>query len=117
LTSATDGRERGEFRNRPGRDLLAALALGYLALAIPVLIITQSIGVLLSSGLIVVLVPIGVILAIMKADLNAALALALLVGVATTFFFRLPGFVRIPLLFALFAGLYYCTLVAGTVLD
>ena len=116
MTSATDG-ERGEFRNRPGRDLLVALVLGYLALAIPVLVMTQSAGVLASAGLILVLVPVGVLLAIMKADLTAALALALVVGLATSFFIRMPGFLRVPLLLALFAGLYYCTLVAGTVLD
>ena len=116
MTSETDDIRKREFRNRPGRDLLVALAIAYVALAIPAVILSQS-AALATAAMVCALVPVGLLLAIMKADLIAALGLALIVALAVTFAVRMPGYVRVPLLVAIFAGCYYCTLQAGTVIN
>ena len=106
-----------KWRNRPGRDLLIALLVSYAALAVPVLLVTQDVSGFVTAGLIYGMVPVGLILAIMKADLIAAVGLALVLGVMAVFILRMPGLVRVPVLLAMFAASYYCTLVSGTVLN
>src|SRR5688572_6062752 len=117
LTSRTDEDGVREFRNRPGRDLLLALVISYLMLAVAALVLSQSMAALGSAALVAALVPVGLLLAMMKVDLNAGLGLVAVLALAAAFLIRMPGYVRVPLLVVIFAGAYYVTLQAGAVLD
>ena len=113
MTSEASGLPK-EFRNRPGRDLLIALAVGYAAAALPLLMAAPAVETLLSAALACAMIPMGVMVAIMRADLMALLGLGLLVALVLAFVFRMPGVVRVPLLLAIFGAAYWCALQAGT---
>lgn len=113
LTSEASGLPK-EFRNRPGRDLLIALAIGYLAAAMPLLVAVPAPETLLSAALACAMIPLGVMVAIMRADLISVVGLGLLVALVVAFAVRLPGVVRIPLLLVIFGAAYWCAMQAGT---
>ena len=116
MTSETSGGLPKEFRNRPGRDLLIALGIGYIVAAAALLLAAPAFETLLAAGLACAMIPLGVMVAIMRADLMAIFGLALIVALVAIFAVRMPGLVRVPLLLAVFGGAYWCAMQSGTLI-
>lgn len=116
LTSETEQPRRAEFRNRPGRDLLIALAICYLPLAVLGLMQSADPMALVNALIAFVVVPLSLLLIIAQTNLYSAAVGGLFVLLVVAFVVRLQWFIRIPLLVAIFVGAYYTVALAGVTL-
>ncbi len=116
MTSETEQPRRAEFRNRPGRDLLVALAICYLPLAVLGLMQSADPMALVNALIAFVVVPLSLLLIIAQTNLYSAAVGGLFVLLVVAFVVRLQWFIRIPLLVAIFVGAYYTVALAGVTL-
>jgi hypothetical protein len=119
MTSATgDYRTLNKWRNRPGRDLLIALVILYVAAAIYTF--TQSgdvSGSLMAPFLVGLTLPMGFAQALMIPTWTTLVALAIPLALILIIAIRMPGYVRVPLLLLLAAVSFYVTWAMGIVIS
>lgn len=107
------------WRNRPGRDLLLALALLYVGFAAYGFYLSGDVtGSLTSPLLVAMTLPMGLAHAVLTMNgLLTPLALVLPFALIAILIIRMPGFVRVPLLIAISLLAGYVTLQMGIVVS
>ena len=107
------------WRNRPGRDLLIALAILYAMFAAYAFYVSQDVtGSLTSPLLLAMTLPMGLAHAVLTINgLLTPVALAVPVALVVVLVVRMPGYLRIPLLVALVLVAVYVTVQMGIVVS
>lgn len=119
-TSAGDFRSLNRWRNRPGRDLLIALAILYVAgvaYAFSLALDGDISGALFAPFVLALTLPMGILHALMIPGWITLPALALPFVLIALLVVRMPGYVRVPLLIALAGAAIYVTWMMGIVVS
>jgi hypothetical protein len=99
--------------NRPWRDLLVALAIPYFVVAIYAAIQFSSLQPLVSTLMLVLLMPLTLFLLGAQMSPLALVAMALLAAGAVALALPMRSLLRVPILMALVVGLYWITASTG----
>lgn len=120
MSTTTPGEVRSlnRWRNRPGRDLLIALAILYLAgvaYAFALSFKGDVSGALIAPFVLALTLPMGILHALMIPSWITIPALALPVALIAVLAIRMPGYVRVPLLIVVAGAAIYVTWMMGIV--
>ena len=115
-TTTGEVRSLNRWRNRPGRDLLIALAILYVAGFIYAFTLDGDVsGALFAPFVLALTLPMGILHALMIPSWVTIFALALPFALIAALIFRMPGYVRVPLLIAIAGAAIYVTWMMGIV--
>jgi hypothetical protein len=120
MSTTTPGEVRSlnRWRNRPGRDLLIALAILYVAgvaYAYSLALDGDISGALFAPFVLALTLPMGILHALMVPSWVTIFALALPVALVAALIVRMPGYVRVPLLIAIAGAAIWVTWMMGIV--
>lgn len=121
MTTSTDEyRSLNRWRNRPGRDLLIALAILYVAgfvYAFSLALDGDVSGALFAPFILALTLPMGILHALMIPSWMTLFAVALPVALVAVLVIRMPGYVRVPALIALAGAAIWVTWMMGIVVS
>ena len=106
------------WRNRPGRDLILAVAILYVSLAAYSFYVTRDlVGSLTSPLLLALSLPIGLMHSVLIFNPMTIVGLVTPVALFVVLVLRMPGYVRIPLLVGMVVVVINVTMQMGIVVN